>query len=1302
MCKHVKRSVTFVIFVLLPTLLMVSNGWCVSGILNSDEIWSGTVTVTGDVTVASGVTLTIEPGTVVKFDAQADDQSGGRDADVSELIVNGSLLAEGTEMAPILFTSDALFDNPGDWGGIRASWQLGVKTFSLNYCEIEYAADGLYFESSNGIHSLSISNSNFHDISTDGVYVYANSGAKLTFTMNNSTVRNTGRYGIYTYAYNNGSEIESQITGNTVQDTGNAGIYIRAYQYGAQNNGAVTGNTIQRASYYGIYGYSYNTDTLINVSDNDVSETQGNSSSYAGIYLTHSSSYTQWVTVTGNRVHNNANTTGIQISGNVVPDITLNEVYGNGYYGVSLGSSPADILYNDIHTNGYSGLYISSADGSNVNHNNIYNNGETYYAVQNVSGNSVNARYNWWGETVTTEMNAGSNPKNISRIYDVYDNASYGTVDYSGWLSAAVVLPTQGLSRITSPLDGAVLKTSVLRIQGIAVAQAGIDRVQVSMDNGATWMDATGTSSWSYDWTVPSSDQAVIYTVLSKVLDQDGVEQTPPAQISITIDPALPTTSGILTNDETWSGTVNLTGDVTVPDGVTLTIEPGTVVQALALNDDQGGGNDTSRVELIVNGVLFAQGTEASPIAFTSSSTNPASGDWAGIRLVPGANDADLIMSYCTVNYCRTGIDFQSSGYSADIVLDHCTMGYVEQDGVYVYANIGAKLTFTMSNSTVRNTGRYGIYTYAYSSGSEVDSQITDNTVQDTGNAGIYIQAAYYGTYGAQNDVTVTGNTIQRASHYGIYGYSYRTDMLINVSDNDVSETQGNSTSYAGIYLYHPSSYSYTQWATVTGNRVYNNASTTGIQIIGNVVPDITLNEVYGNGYYGINLDSSPGADIFYNDIHTNGHSGLYISSANGSNVNHNNIYGNGETDYAVQNVSGNSVNARCNWWGETVTAEMNAGSNPKNISRIYDVYDNASYGTVDYSGWLSAAVVLPTQGLSRITSPLDGAVLKTSVLRIQGIAVAQAGIDRVQVSMDNGATWMDATGTSSWSYDWTVPSSDQAVIYTVLSKVLDQDGVEQTPPAQISITIDPTLPTTSGTLTNDETWSGTVNLTGDVTVPDGVTLTIEPGTVVQALALNDDQGGGNDTSRIELIVNGVLFAQGTEASPIAFTSSSTNPASGDWAGIRLVPGANDADLIMSYCTVNYCRTGIDFQSSGYSADIVLDHCTMGYVEQDGVYVYANIGAKLTFTMSNSTVRNTGRYGIYTYAYSSGSEVDSQITDNTVQDTGNAGIYIQAAYYGTYGAQNDVTVTGNTIQRASHYGIYGYSYRTEHADQCVR
>jgi hypothetical protein len=69
-----------------------------------------------------------------------------------------------------------------------------------------------------------------------------------------------------------------------------------------------------------------------------------------------------------------------------------------------------------------------------------------------------------------------------------------------------------------------------------------------------------------------------------------------------------------------------------------------------------------------------------------------------------------------------------------------------------------------------------------------------------------------------------------------------------------------------------------------------------------------------------------------------------------------------------------------------------------------------------------------------------------------------------------------------------------------------------------------------SGTISANTTWTLTNSpyvMTGSVTVASGVTLTVEPGVLVQ----------GNASSR-QLIVNGTLSAVGTVTQPITFTST--------------------------------------------------------------------------------------------------------------------------------------------------------------------
>lgn len=97
------------------------------GILEADETWTSEniYVLDGRVVVDEGVTLTIEPGTIIK----AED---GQEANASALIVDqgGRLLAEGTAAEPIIFTSvnDGIevgetestleLADAGQWGGV--------------------------------------------------------------------------------------------------------------------------------------------------------------------------------------------------------------------------------------------------------------------------------------------------------------------------------------------------------------------------------------------------------------------------------------------------------------------------------------------------------------------------------------------------------------------------------------------------------------------------------------------------------------------------------------------------------------------------------------------------------------------------------------------------------------------------------------------------------------------------------------------------------------------------------------------------------------------------------------------------------------------------------------------------------------------------------------------------------------------------------------------------------------------------------------------------------------------------------
>jgi parallel beta-helix repeat protein len=145
-------------------------GWTTSGEMTSDEVWHGEVLITGDVHVPPGVTLTIEPGTIVRFTAQSDDQSSEeyvpedpstRPNAMGSILVFGVIDAQGTPDELIVFTSDS--DTPGemDWQSIQLE---GSGAATLAYVVIEHGYFGLQLSSTSV--QATITHSQFRDATT--------------------------------------------------------------------------------------------------------------------------------------------------------------------------------------------------------------------------------------------------------------------------------------------------------------------------------------------------------------------------------------------------------------------------------------------------------------------------------------------------------------------------------------------------------------------------------------------------------------------------------------------------------------------------------------------------------------------------------------------------------------------------------------------------------------------------------------------------------------------------------------------------------------------------------------------------------------------------------------------------------------------------------------------------------------------------------------------------------------------------------------------------------------------------------
>jgi len=153
------------LLVLLAVILWGTASWAADepllldkAYITEDTTWSGTVVLRGQNVVRRGATLTILPGTVIKFawiDEDGDDIGDG------ELTVEGRLIAKGTEEKPILFTSAKASPASKDWTFV----QISVSKDSLvEHCIFEYAFSGLQVHYSTATIRQSLFRNNFEGI----------------------------------------------------------------------------------------------------------------------------------------------------------------------------------------------------------------------------------------------------------------------------------------------------------------------------------------------------------------------------------------------------------------------------------------------------------------------------------------------------------------------------------------------------------------------------------------------------------------------------------------------------------------------------------------------------------------------------------------------------------------------------------------------------------------------------------------------------------------------------------------------------------------------------------------------------------------------------------------------------------------------------------------------------------------------------------------------------------------------------------------------------------------------------------
>jgi hypothetical protein len=486
------------------------------------------------------------------------------DPNLTELIVQGRLIANGTPELPITFTSEFPVEL-SQWGGIRLLSTPGSGLpleIALSHALIETADTGIFI-ASDGPAYVDLSDCQFTACAVAGLSVDLSGEADLELRLDRCDFYQLGfahstyyrqKGGLILHAEGAGVNILQEITGCNFHEIEGSGVSVE-FSRGGRFSGFVENSSFTELTEFGLHLRFESGDSYLSAAGNHFTNIQGYALFADGRFHTE---------FTSNQISSCSYSALVYCEGNA--NFERNIISDNGYaFKLTMDAGTGRFAWNQVMNNLTPTEFDVDNDASLIVACNVFQGnqagigshwgfGRRLFLLNNlddppssgisleIGGADLSAPWNYWGPASTAEIQAVGEQGNLSFILDGHDYEDFGFVDISHWQAEPLPLPDAPLTRVTTPVADSAIEGARIQLEGYALAPEGVDRVEISADGGQTWVETAYAEPdlkelWTWLWFAPGDGT---YTFRTRLVTGGEIVEKPGGSVTVTVTNATP------------------------------------------------------------------------------------------------------------------------------------------------------------------------------------------------------------------------------------------------------------------------------------------------------------------------------------------------------------------------------------------------------------------------------------------------------------------------------------------------------------------------------------------------------------------------------------------------------------------------------------------------------------------------------------------------------------------------------------------------------------------------------------------